>query len=373
MTLNDGAAGFQLDKMPAFPLLERLTLSRFNGSFKGMPMLPTLRELHLVDSVVRNFDGIPTFPALSWLSLQGSVESLSGMPTFPALRYLTLTNTNLIPLQSLPAFPLLEELNINIRGRSDLAGMPKFPSLKKLTLDCGWGENEAAPKEQDSANSLDGLPEMPELEMLNVGCASKNAIRNLRGLHHLKTLTIKSSEAEDLLDFPQLPELEKLWLIGEKWNHVEQLPTQPKLVFLSLAQAKNAKSLASLSQQPSLKMLDLSDETPISDYSFPNWMRLKHISGNVKSEKDLDTLAQIGPELESAVLKVRSISDLKPLVSLKSLREVKIEVPVAEVKDVDTASLGQLSSFAKVSITAPSEICRRLENAGLKQISCESL
>jgi hypothetical protein len=375
-------------------LLERLSLTRFSGSFQGMPMLPALRELNFVDSTIENFDGLPSFPALSWLSLQGSIKSLSGIPTFPALRTLSLTNANVVPLRSLPAFPLLEELDINIRGRSDLAGMPNFPSLKRLRLDCSWGENQDARKQEDRANSLDGLPQMPKLEMLYIGCASKNAVRNLRGLQQLKTLTIETSVAEDLLDFPQLPEIEELSVIGEKWHNVDKLPTEPNLRFMSVAHAKNVKSLSSLSQQPNLQALELNDEIPISEYSFPDWIRLKQISGSVKGHDDLDTLAKVGPELESAALKIQesipkdwskltkiadlslagSIGDLKPLVSLKSLREVKVDVPAnAKLEGVDTASLGQLSLFAKVSITARSEICRALEQQGLKQISCDSL
>jgi Novel STAND NTPase 1 len=368
LRIRSGRVVRDFDNWPDLPTIQHLKVSTDRlDSLKGLSSLPSLITIELAAERV-DFSKLPPLGLLRGVAAKANVE-LVGMPNLNNLEILDIEGT-VDSLAGLPKMPKLTTLNATV---SNWGGMPSLPALRDFNLSCASNTD---------VFYLSGL-NLPSLETFSAYCPLKS-FAGMGDFPLLKTLHI-NSDYLSLKEMPMLPMLKKL-AIGNV-HDLSSMPSFPELSELKVP--GTLLDLAELPEQPKLDHITFegrgSEAPSIASIVFPNWMHPKSISGiSIANQADVDKLANIATELESAELSVAKVdfsklskvkildlsgnlTDLKSLSTLPHLKRLRLSAGGHETVDVDFASLRVLRKDIQIVLHAywmvkiPDDVKDRIE------------
>ena len=216
--------------------------SRGVKTLQGMPAMPALGDLSLMDNALTSLKGLPSLPKLESLSLNdNALTTLSGLPTLPNLTWLDVSANALTSLVGLTATPALEALDAwanKLAGNLDLNTLPR--TLTELNL---------------SRNAYTGVTgSLPALDRLLLEANRVSDVRGIIASTRLTTVDLGENAVADASGFARLTGLEYLNLHDNRLTTVAGLTKLPRLMFLYL-HGNQIRSVDGLQNLPKLEEL----------------------------------------------------------------------------------------------------------------------
>ncbi|MEN3381154.1 MAG: hypothetical protein V7608_1198 [Hyphomicrobiales bacterium] len=278
---------------------------------------------------------------LAWLStpvaelnLGGAkIDTLEGLPSLPALKSLNLINDAIHDLEGMPELPALEELTLVTISLASFGGMPVLPALQHLTV------NGAPP-----LTSYASLPILPALKKLET---NSKRFADLPNLPALEELVIGSAEIV-LGGVPPLATLQILELRGP--TNFTKMPLLPRLSTLKLNFPLGGASFQDMPYQPELRYIQVAGG--IRNYQFPDWLKPASLLTDVNSQQDLVRISQITQlrslnRLDLSLIPVAGGYDLTALQGLEQLQSISFDGPAR----FNVEALEPLKNLTQAKIT----------------------
>lgn len=265
-------------------------------------------------------------------------------------------------LTSLPAelgrFEKLTRLHVSVGRLGDVSLLRRLPGLKQLTILVADTRSSVAGLE--AIGSLRALTELT----LSLRQATPSALRDLRNLGHLHTLTLGGS----MRDFSFLAgvAVDKLRLAGSQITDLTALRSLARVRTIDLSRTL-VRDLRPLAGLPSLERLELAD-TPVTDLgSLRKLLHLRNLGLNGTNVRDLTPLYGLRKlwSLSAKRTKVESIAG-KP--SWPRLAWLELEdTPLRDISGL--SGLPSLSSAylarTRIADLTPLGSCRALKTLSL--------
>jgi Leucine-rich repeat (LRR) protein len=360
---------------PLLARLHNLDLSRCRQlkAISNLAPATSLRELNLAYSSVEDLGGLDKLVALETLDVTDiSTEDLSILRQCPRLVTLT-AQGNIITLESIihAASPSLVDCRLHL-DRPVSARVLNLPDLRSLS--CLRRSTALRFRDLDNA-SLQGLEEIPSLQLLDLEVTHVDDVRSLAGCRALRELRLAESLVTDvgIIGLERIATLEVLDLTGSQITSVTGLchctalrelildgtsvtdasiaglECIVTLTALSLVNCNLITSVASLRDSPSLQLLDIS-----------------HTELTAAGSMGLD---EIGT-LQCLVAAGRTQLDASTLRRCRSLRTVGLNdsgvtdtvlAALADVRTLETLLLSRCLEVRDVSALARSISLRELD------------
>ena len=272
------------------------------SSFLSSVNLQSLKALNLEDNSFDSIEALLKFTDLENLSLASTKLEASQFPHLKQLKNLqslNLSDSSFYNFNSIDTLNNIKDLNLADTQVSDLSKLYKFKNIEKLNI-----ENTAVEKlnlSNTAIESIIGL-ENPSLKDLNLEGFSAYRVPDLNKLTNLENLNLsKVGQISDLENFKDLNKLKSLNLSNNSMYNFRGIENFKNLEVLKVENS-NVKKLDLIGKLDSLKVLDLSNNKRLKDFS-----QLKNLTN-----------------LESINLSNTKITDLSILKDLANLKEVNV-------------------------------------------------
>jgi hypothetical protein len=273
------------------------------------------------------------------------------------LKSLRIESKVLTSLNGLPDLPNLQTLDLGWTAISSLAGLPTLPRLQ--TLDVSGTQ----------ITSLAGLPDLPSLQSLDLSGTEITSLAGLPALPSLQALDLGRTEITSLAGLPALPSLQTLDLGRTEITSLAGLPDLPSLRTLIVTPGRLSRrpgalsSLEGLPALPSLQTLDVSDTQITSLAGLPALPSLQTLD---LSGTEITSLAGLPalPSLLTLDLGGTEITRLAGLPKLPSLQTLDL----GETQITSLAGLPDLPSLQALIVARHTRLPRAVSLSNLKNL-----
>lgn len=268
---------------------------------------------------------------LERLDLSGctAIRDLSPIRTLQNLKSLILPDARISDLSPVTALPSLQSLALHAPAAKDLALLNSCPALTQLRL---WKLTDAAVTslillsrledlniEDSSLSDWPALARLTSLRSLGIARSNLGTVEWLRGLAQL-TLLVLECNLEDPGPIADLPNLERLALVGNSHQRLPAFPPDARLARL-IALDTAISDLAPLGNLANLQWLNVSGSNVADLGPIAHMKQLRRLDLSGTRVTDLEPIAnlELMTDLNIAGTAITSLRSLRDLVSLRTL------------------------------------------------------